>query len=206
MNISDQNGRPLLELQLLLNHVFIPVESKTEIKNLMDKFSRQLAHTIQQVGGSVNIYIPEFPAHMNEDDIAAQKGEELQAVIESWSGKIKDIVAQVNKKPENDSSAMAEIDFWRSKSAILSALHQQINLPQVKKIESIMQRTKNSTENGVLETFRKECQNLNKIHSVAKDNVKFLNTLERQFKTIQRGDLVMIEETLTSLMNGLRLV
>ena len=205
MNISDQNGRPLLELQLLLNNVFMPMESKGEIRSLMDKFSRQLAHTIQQVGGSVSIYIPEFPG-MHEDEIAAQKGEELLVVMENWTLKIKEIVAQVNKKPENDSSAMAEIDFWRSKSATLSALHQQFNLPQVKKIEQITMNLKNNSDNGVYETFRKEIMNLNKIHSVAKDNVKFLNTLERQFKTIQKGDLEPIEETLASLMNGLRLV
>lgn len=206
MNISDQNGRPLLELQLLLNHVFIPVEAKSDIKNLMEKFSRQLAHTIQQVGGSVSIYIPEFPGHMSDDEISAQKGEELQVVMENWTVKIKEIVAQVNKKPENDSSAMAEIDFWRSKSATLSALHQQFNLPQVKRIERITQQSKSSSDSGVYESFKKEMANLNKIHSIAKDNVKFLNTLERQFKTIQRGELVMIEETLASLMNGLRLV
>ena len=47
---------------------------------------------------------------------------------------------------------------------------------------------------------------LNKVHAEAKDNVKFLNTLERQFKIIQAGDLGKIEETLASLMNGLKLV
>lgn len=83
MNISDLNGKPLVELQLLLNNVFIPVESKSDIKNLMDKFSRQLAHTIQQVAGSVNIFIPDIPGHMSDDEIAAQKGEELQVVMEN---------------------------------------------------------------------------------------------------------------------------
>jgi dynein heavy chain, axonemal len=206
MNTSDQNGRPLMELQLLLNNVFIPTESKSDIKNLIDKFSRQLAHTIQQVAGSVNIYIPEFPGHMSDDEIAAQKGEELQQVMENWSAKIREITVIYNKKLENDNSAMAEIDSWRSKSALLSALHQQFNLPQVKRIERIMSQTKNLSENGVYEGFKKEMATLNKIHSIAKDNVKFLNTLERQFKTIQKGELDTIEETLPSLMNGLKLV
>ncbi|OMJ92498.1 hypothetical protein SteCoe_4738 [Stentor coeruleus] len=206
MNITDQNGRPLVELQLLLKNVFIPVEGKADIKSLMDKFSRQLAHTIQQVGGSVNINIPEFPAYMSDEEIASQRGDELQAVIESWTSKIKDVITEANKKPDNDSSALAEIEYWRSKSATLSALHQQFNLPQVKRIERIMQQAKNSNENGVYESFKKEIANLNKTYSIAKDNVKFLNTLERQFKTIHNGDLVLIEETLASLMNGLRLV
>ena len=40
----------------------------------------------------------------------------------------------------------------------------------------------------------------------AKDNSKFLNTLERQFKILQSGDLASIEQCLSSLLNGLRLV
>lgn len=36
--------------------------------------------------------------------------------------------------------------------------------------------------------------------------MKFLTTLERQFKNISRGDLPIIEETLHSLLNGLKLI
>jgi dynein heavy chain len=45
-----------------------------------------------------------------------------------------------------------------------------------------------------------------KCHAKAKDFVKFLTTLERQFKNISRGDLKQIEETLPSLLNGLKLI
>jgi len=44
------------------------------------------------------------------------------------------------------------------------------------------------------------------MHAQAKDFVKFLTTLERQFKNIARGDLKGIEETLPSLLNGLKLI
>jgi len=36
--------------------------------------------------------------------------------------------------------------------------------------------------------------------------VKFLTTLERQFKNISRGELSVIEETIPSLLNGLKLI
>jgi dynein heavy chain len=45
-----------------------------------------------------------------------------------------------------------------------------------------------------------------KAHAQAKDYVKFLTTLERQLKNISKGDLNVIEETITSLLNGLKLV
>lgn len=45
-----------------------------------------------------------------------------------------------------------------------------------------------------------------KHHAKAKDFVKFLTTLERQFKNISRGELKVIEETIPSLLNGLKLI
>lgn len=40
----------------------------------------------------------------------------------------------------------------------------------------------------------------------AKDNVKFLTTLERHFKNISSGNLTAILDTLPSMMNALRMV
>jgi dynein heavy chain, axonemal len=49
-------------------------------------------------------------------------------------------------------------------------------------------------------------KDLNKKYNEAKDNVKFLTTLERQFKNLANEGLNGVEETLPSLMNGLRIV
>ena len=54
-----------------------------------------------------------------------------------------------------------------------------------------------------LETLMKLLVQLN---AEAKDNDKFLNTLERQFNILQSHDLSTIEQCLPSLFNGLRLV
>lgn len=47
-----------------------------------------------------------------------------------------------------------------------------------------------------LEAFKSYNTQFQKLHAQAKDFVKFLTTLERQFKNIQRGELPVIEETL----------
>jgi dynein heavy chain len=54
--------------------------------------------------------------------------------------------------------------------------------------------------------FDNSMKELTKINGEAKDNVKFLNTLERQFKNLTSDDLSTIEQTIPSLLNGLRLV
>jgi dynein heavy chain len=58
----------------------------------------------------------------------------------------------------------------------------------------------------VIEAFNSVDKEFSKHHAKSKDFVKFLTTLERQFKNISRGDLKAIEETLPSLLNGLKLI
>ena len=45
-----------------------------------------------------------------------------------------------------------------------------------------------------------------KLQAQAKDFVKFLQTLERQFKVISKGDLKAITDTMKSLLDGLKLI
>lgn len=60
---------------------------------------------------------------------------------------------------------------------------------------------------SIVAEFEKQMMDLTKLYGEAKDNVKFLTTLERQFKNLASTEgLTIIEETLPSLMNGLRLV
>lgn len=58
----------------------------------------------------------------------------------------------------------------------------------------------------MIENYNTEYARFTKLHAQAKDFVKFLTTLERQFKSITQGDLVGIEETIPSLLNGLKLI
>ena len=54
--------------------------------------------------------------------------------------------------------------------------------------------------------FKYQFSELEKRYIEAKDNVKFLTTLERHFKHITNGTLVQILDTLPSMMNALRMV
>jgi dynein heavy chain len=56
------------------------------------------------------------------------------------------------------------------------------------------------------QSYNDQYTEFQKQHAQAKDFVKFLTTLERQFKNIASGSLAVIEETLPSLLNGLQLI
>jgi dynein heavy chain len=78
---------------------------------------------------------------------------------------------------------VSEINFWRDRNAALSALYEQLNMEHVHNMIEVMELAKV----GSLETFKKHLSDLLKLYIEAKDNVKFLTTLERHFKNISNG-------------------
>ena len=82
---------------------------------------------------------------------------------------------------------LAEIDYWRERNAALSALFEQLKLPKVKQLLEIFSHVDNS-----IEYLR---QDLNKYYTEAKDNVRFLSTLERHFKNITHGANFQVKNT-----------
>jgi dynein heavy chain len=58
----------------------------------------------------------------------------------------------------------------------------------------------------VLDPFKAAFSEMSKAYVECRDNVKFLNTLERHFKALATGTLAVTTESIPSLLNGLRMV
>lgn len=106
---------------------------------------------------------------------------------------------------KGEKSASGETEYWRQRNATFNTLYQQLNMPQVKRILHVMQSNENKTDGYSLENYNTQYQTFQKLYAQAKDFVKFLSTLERQFKNL-KGELTVIEETLPSLLTGLKLI
>lgn len=73
---------------------------------------------------------------------------------------------------------MSEIDFWRERTATLSALSEQLKLPVVKRILEVMSRADPIT----VQNLDLAVTELSKYYVETVENVRFLGTLERHFK------------------------
>lgn len=93
--------------------------------------------------------------------------------------------AENKKKPEAN-YALGEIEFWRNRSATLSTLHQQLSLPIVNTvIERLsLYQEENAGNMQYIQDFEENFRLLTNQYNEAKDNMKFLTTLERQFKNL----------------------
>ncbi|NXS20586.1 DYH10 protein, partial [Mystacornis crossleyi] len=127
----------------------------------------------------------------------------LKSCAVTWQKLISRVLEEELKKVPQGNGALAEIDLWREKNAALSALTEQIKLPEVQKVLEILQEAE-SEFTGDLQIVLSD---LTKHHMEAQDNVKFLSTLERHLKNLSAGPGAdVLSSTIPSLLNALRMV
>jgi dynein heavy chain len=175
---------------------------KGEFKSSLHRFCTVITHTIQQLSGDVRLAVP---AVTIDDPHAAAGDEEVKAIlvdaVEEWTNTITAVVAAASER-DKGSRPLQEVEFWRNRSATLSTIYEQLSQPAVK----AMLATLELAREPALDAFRAAFAELSKCYVEARDNVKFLNTLERHFKNLATGSLAAMLDTLPSLMNGLRMV
>lgn len=171
----------------------------------MQKFSSHISRTIQQLEGDIRLEMPDI---VLGDDVAEMaKDPEIVGLLEetlhNWEVTISSALETQLKKTPQGNGPLAEIDFWRERNATLSAITEQLKLPTVNKVVAILSKVHSETL-GSFEYHRAE---LTKYYTEAKDNVRFLSTLERHFKNLAHGaSFNIVLETIPSMMNALRMV
>lgn len=187
---------------------------KTEFVTSMAKFASQISQTAQQVAGETRLKIPDALMKAlsgidaaNAEAVAVQRNSAglvkmIEKVAEEWVETVIGVLARESKKIPVGNGPMAEIEFWRDRNASLSALFEQLNLPIVHIIVKILSKA----QPPIFTPLDFQLQELNKFYTEAKDNIKFLSTLERHFKNIITGSLGSVQDSLLSLLNAIRMV
>lgn len=187
VNVAESRAKAMLRDEFLIN---------------MQKFASGINRTIQQIEGEVRLEIPEIElGDLKLEEILADN--DLMTVIKDscseWAKQVRGALDAELKKTPQGKGPLAEIDFWRERNASLSALTEQLKLPIVAQMIEIY--------NQVEVDFTDLKPELNKYYVEAKDNVRFLSTLERHFKNITHGaTFQVVIETIPSMMNALRMV
>ncbi|EDV22455.1 uncharacterized protein TRIADDRAFT_50643 [Trichoplax adhaerens] len=171
----------------------------------MEKFTSHVNHTIQQLESEIRLDIPDIPLSNDVQTTIKDKDmlNKLEGTLDSWEKAISTIIENELKKVPRGSGPLAEIDFWRQRNSTLSALSEQLQLPYVKKVIEIL----TEANSHALSSFEYNRSEMIKYYTEAKDNVRFLSTLERHFKNLTHGSgFSVVIDTIPSMMNALRMV
>ncbi len=176
-----------------------------ELSSNVNKFEQQIRHVVVQSRGDTRLHIPNITiTNPNATVEGDQKVvAEIDAALENWTAVLNGALeVEHQKMAKTNRTPLGEIEFWRDRNANLSALFDQINAPKVQLMVQVMK----IMDNPQLSSFNFHFGELSKLYLEAKDNVKFLTTLERHFKHISDGTYQTILESMQSMVNGLRMV
>eukprot|EP00898_Chlorokybus_atmophyticus_P006649 jgi/Chlat1/6986/Chrsp56S00523 len=220
------DGPSLAAMEQVLSHVFVRIlagsgkgskgllngdghnvtdNSRNELVSNLQKFASQVSHAMQQLTGDIHLDIPAItidnPRKAAEDfDLLNQ----LETAVNHWTSVLASAILKETEKKPVGKGPLAEIEFWRERNASLSGLYEQLNLPHVRCMIETLEI--GSGDSNLLQAFAAQFAELTKLYIEAKDNAKFLTTLERHFKNITSGTLAMVLDTLPPMMNALRMV
>ena len=192
----------------------LQVQLQDDVKTSVLRLCQNISTVIHQVSGDRKLNIPSH-VHIgdSEQEIKlAQDNEDLLSEIDEhvlkWNAHISVVIeAQQQNDSASGKSPLSEIDFWKDKYAVLSAIYEQLNLPHVRTMLKILKESDVGTS---YPNFEISYNNLSKMYHEAKDNVKFLSTLERHFRAVTNvtpgQSLQPIIDTLPSMMTAIRMV
>ncbi|PWV00092.1 putative dynein heavy chain [Trypanosoma cruzi] len=182
----------------------------TEILNWVHRVDMQMTGFRNQVCAERRLPMPQALVSMGYSDSGLKSAlanedviKQIDITVSQWQAEIS---YAMSLDPQKE-GPLGEIEYWREKYSTISALYEQINSPQAKFILKVAKEAECNSFHLISTTI----QHFFRLYAEAKDNVKFLGTLDRHFRTMHgvtpgSGSLQPIIDTLSSMMTGIRMV
>ncbi|NXR61612.1 DYH5 protein, partial [Rhadina sibilatrix] len=124
--------------------------------------------------------------------------EKLEEVIMIWTKQIRQVLVESEqiRREGDDVGPSAELEHWKSRMSSFNSLLDEIKSSRVKKIISILQAARSKT----LKQWKELDGSITIAANEAKDNVRYLYTLDKFFGPLANASPVLVEH-IPSLMN-----
>ena len=221
-----------LQLDALVNKVYEPMigilerndwgecdeEQKAEFINFTKRFANDIQKTMKSLTEGVTITVFDHKVYKEKEKLGEKERLEfLQNRFAYWLDEIeKHLKFDVDQKRDgSEDGPSTELINWVERMARITNLSEQLKSPDFKlaKEEIWKERTKESRFRGNDENIQKLMTQFNLIDititdklNEAKDNVKYLTTLEKFLEPLNEGSIQEIIETLPALMSAIKMI
>ncbi|XP_056012226.1 dynein axonemal heavy chain 8-like [Ostrea edulis] len=129
---------------------------------------------------------------------------EMEDLVSTWCKQIEQILAESDqmRKEADDTGPLAELEHWRQLMARFNALLEQIRSHNCRMVINIL----NVAKSKVLRKWKDLDKRITDNANEAKDNVKFLYTLEKYCEPLYRCDPISMTDCLPGLLNAVRMI
>lgn len=130
--------------------------------------------------------------------------EKFENLLATWSKQIEQVLAESEqmRREADDIGPTAELAYWKSRMAKFNNLLEQMKSPRCKAVVGVLQVAKSKS----LRRWKELDGQITDTANEAKDNVKYLYTLDKFFGPLVKCTPATMVEHIPSLMNAIRMI
>lgn len=204
-------------------------DQKKEFTDQLFGFSSELKQALDSLKSNITLK-PYDDTFKNEaKNLITNPGKTPpEKMIRSFSDSFKDWTAQIESalegadnekdggKTEKESHPMQELEYWKNRMRKLTGIAEQLKSKNCNDVLLVLTHASNSAQDipGMpkdlillaISKWRSIDLRVTEALNEAKDNVKYLQTLEKFIEPLYKGDPETIKETLPALMNSIKMI
>ncbi|XP_070603204.1 dynein axonemal heavy chain 5 isoform X1 [Erythrolamprus reginae] len=230
-NMMDTtNGGLLNSIQHLLSDIFIPalntmnygwgeMNSSQKVANVKQDFIASLEGFVSVLSGAQQSLMEKVVLKKCETyDLKMLKGptdfltaansmetvERIEACMKVWIKQIEQVIAENNqlRKEADDLGPRAELDHWKKRLSKFNYLLDQLKTADVKAVLGVLTVAKSK----LLKNWRELDTRITDATNEAKDNVKYLYTLEKCCDPLYNSDPVVMVDSIPGLIHAIKMI
>ena len=200
----------------------IEVEQKWEFKKILETFARDMNDTVESLITGVKfaeltVKCKDFILKDNTKDYfiseqdSVQISKEIEKIYKSWIETLNKEIEDMEKEQLQDKQDIGpkyELEKWKYRMQRLTSVNDFFKSNDFRTVSKYFNDLKNKSSSVVslLNEMKQKKIDSHSAHNEAKDNVKYLSTLEIYFEPLYNGTPDTIIDSLQSLMNSLKLI
>lgn len=199
-------------------------EQKKEFMQTFDRFAKEVREAILSLAS--NIVLDPYPAQYQKDAMNIHNTKvpnvemiaDFEKIFNEWSEKIEQTLeeAEAEKKEDKEAGPRQELEYWKQRMRKLTCVSEQLRSKNCRTVFDVLDFTSKSTNDNANRPRDKIYLATSKWRSIelrvtealneAKDNVKYLQTLEKFIEPLYDGTPDSIKDTLPALMNSIKMI
>lgn len=199
-------------------------DQKKEFMQTFDRFAKEVREAILSLAN--NIVLEPYPQQYQKEALNIHNSKsmnndmitEFERIFNDWSEKIEQTLeeAEAERKEDKDAGPRQELEYWKQRMRKLTCVSEQLRSKNCRTVFDVLNHASTSTGDNANRPRDKIYLATSKWRSIelrvtealneAKDNVKYLQTLEKFIEPLYDGTPESIKDTLPALMNSIKMI
>jgi dynein heavy chain, axonemal len=216
--ILSQSYRPMLDTYD--NWGKVDDEQKNDFVGEIGSFINNINEALNSFASGLELRSPDpklyrsLEIKSHRTSLPIESVDHFEALLSEWCNQIESYLnSSTHKSNDDDIGPRGELEYWRGRMQKLTSIMEQLKRQDCKQVigvlSTITKNTSDPSKQNIVNLLRRWKQidvNITESANEAKDNVKYLYTLERFIDPLYTGNAETITDTLPALMNSIKMI